>query len=76
MIRLPIMTISKNCVECKCLVEFDVKAEDYDLWKEGGELIQEALWYVTPDNREMLISGICGKCWNELFKEESEDSEE
>ena len=72
MIRLPIMHISKNCVECDKTVEFDIRAEDYDHWKEGGILIEDALWYISPDNREMLLSGICGDCWNKLFSEESE----
>jgi hypothetical protein len=73
MIRLPIMTISKACVECGNVIEFDVRAEDYDLWKEGYVLVQDALWYITPDKREMLLSGICGDCWNEMFSEENEE---
>lgn len=71
MIRLPIMTVSEKCIECGTLVEFDVRAEDYDAWK-SGTLIQDALWYISPDLREMLLSKICDKCWQELFAEENE----
>jgi len=73
MIRLPIMTIRKPCVECGTVIEFDVRADDYDLWKEDGFLIQDALWYITPDKREILLSGICGDCWNIMFAEENEE---
>ena len=76
MIRLPTITISKNCIQCNALVEFDVKAEDYDLLKEGGELIQDALWYIPADKREMLLSGVCGDCWNKLFMEDEQSEEE
>lgn len=73
MIRLPIMLIRKACVECGNVIEFDVRAEDYDLWKEKKVLIEDALWYITPDKREILLSGICGNCWNEMFGEENEE---
>jgi hypothetical protein len=73
MIRLPIMTISRNCTLCGINVKFDVKAEDYDSWKEGEKLIQEALWYIVPEKREMLLSGICGECWEKEFGGDSEE---
>lgn len=73
MIRLPIINIAKNCIQCNALIEFDIRAEDYDSWKEDGELIQDALWYISPDKREMLLSGICGDCWSKLFAEENEE---
>ena len=29
--------------------------------------IQDALSFLSADDREILISGICPKCWNEMF---------
>jgi hypothetical protein len=76
MIRLPTITISKNCIQCNTLVEFDVKAEDYDLWVDKIEFIEDALWYIPADKREMLLSGVCGNCWNKLFEEDEEEDED
>ena len=59
-------------VECKCCkhphrVIVDMTA--YRRWM-NGELIQKAMPDVSPENRELLISGICNECFNEIFKEE------
>lgn len=43
-----------------------VKAKDYDRFSIG-ELIQNASPYLTPNERELLISGTCGKCFDEMF---------
>ena len=44
--------------------------------------IQDIFPYLTPAERELLISGICGECWKRMFPEpedfedfEEEDSE-
>ena len=39
-----------------------VKSEDYDKW-ENGELVQIAFPYLTPSEREALITGICDDCF-------------
>ena len=43
-----------------------VKSEDYDRFTIG-ELIQNASSYLTPNERELLISGTCGRCFDEMF---------
>jgi len=35
-----------------------------------GENIQNAMPDVSVDLREIIISGICPKCWDDTFKEE------
>lgn len=35
-------------------------------WK-GGEPIQGALPDLTPNEREMLMTGICPECWDKMF---------
>lgn len=39
-----------------------VKKGDYDKWV-GGTNIQQAFPYLTADERETMITGICPKCW-------------
>jgi len=57
------------CVMCgsKQKISFDQK--DFDAWNEGT-LIQDALPYLSIAEREMLITGICGDCWNVCFPKE------
>ena len=43
-----------------------VNTEDYWAW-EDGELVQNAFPYLSADEREMLISGICPTCWDKMF---------
>lgn len=52
----------------KCMGQFEIRGEDRDFirWEEG-ELIQDALPYLSADERELLISGICGGCFDKMF---------
>jgi len=62
------MTIDKQCRECKVKYIIVIREEDYLNWQHHM-LIQDAFPYLTADQRELLMSGICGKCFNKLFKE-------
>lgn len=39
-------------------------------WKENHRLIQNAMPDVPKAERELLISGTCGACFEKLFKED------
>jgi hypothetical protein len=50
-----------------------VNSDDLQQWKDG-ELIQDAMPYLSADEREILISNICGLCFEQMFGEgEDED---
>ena len=54
-----------------------VVKKDYDAW-QWGELIQNVMPYLSPSDREILISGMCLKCQSSFFsccEEEDEDFE-
>ena len=59
------------CVECN--EDYDIMVDPTDLkrWYDG-EFIQVALDYLTDDERELLMSGTCGKCWDKLFPEDQQ----
>tara|TARA_B100000749_G_C18156894_1_gene354210 strand:- start:253 stop:459 length:207 start_codon:yes stop_codon:yes gene_type:complete len=52
----------------RCGVDHVVMADAIDVahW-EGGAAIQDALDYLTADERELLISGTCGACFDNMF---------
>jgi hypothetical protein len=69
------MKIRRNCVFCKNIWEVTIKAEDIDKFFDGNELVQNAFPYLSADEREMLISGICPDCWNGMFGQEEDEED-
>jgi hypothetical protein len=59
----------KACRECDTMYYFVAEKQDVVDWQNGG-LIQNILPYLNMDIRELLISGICGKCFDEMFGED------
>ena len=66
--------ITTDCPFCGKTHYIEVKAKDYLAWQDG-ELVQDAFPYLSADEREMLISGICPSCWDGMFSE-NEDEED
>ena len=48
-------------------LEIDVTPEQLKAW-EDGELIQDVMPNLTPDEREFLMTGIMENEWEEIFK--------
>ena len=49
--------------------EIPVTQEQLDAWK-GGELIQNAMPNISPDDREFLMTGITPEEWDTHFSDE------
>lgn len=64
-------TVSVQCVQCDTLHIFDVSQEGLQAWMRG-DLIQNALSELTPEQRELLISSTCDRCWTEMFGSDEE----
>ena len=62
------ITIIISCPFCGHANEVEVNEEDYLDWGDGV-MVQTAFPYLSADEREMLISGICPKCWGKMFEE-------
>jgi len=60
---------------CHKSIELPVSNAKVKAWCEGKALIQNALPQLNADQRELLISGICGSCFDALFKEEEPEPE-
>jgi hypothetical protein len=59
--------IGCRCVFCNNTTEpISVFPDDFAKWQEG-ELAQRAFPYLTPDQREILISEICPECFNKMI---------
>lgn len=66
MMIMPI-EIECTCPFCEETHIVVVDTIDYIAWENGDVLAQNAFPYLSADEREMLISGICPKCWEKTF---------
>lgn len=77
--------VERRCPHCggyTTIVMTNDEYKNYLKWIDREGLIQDLLPNLSPSDREALISGICDKCWKEMFgqpddedDEEEEDSE-
>lgn len=70
------MTIICTCPHCHKVHEVEVDFEDYTNYMMGDANIQDAFPYLSANEREYLLSGLCEGCWDSLFAEEEEEEEE
>lgn len=62
--------VTTSCICCKEKHTIYVNSEDWQLFMQPSRpCIQEIFPYLTPDETEILISGICTKCWEAMFSE-------
>lgn len=61
------VTIETTCPFCGQTHEVTVEEFDYILWEVSDVLAQDVFSYLSADEREMLISGICPDCWERTF---------
>lgn len=65
--------INTTCPFCGKTTPVQIRrVADYNAWQNGA-LAQDAFPYLSADEREMLISGICPKCWERTFDEEEDE---
>ena len=66
------MKMGFTCNCCGKSYDLDVNPEGLKAWKEGA-LIQRALPELEPEWRELILSGTCPTCWDEMFGSEEDD---
>jgi hypothetical protein len=59
------------CNRCHRRFTVEVDSEDLKRW-EKGTFIQNAMPYLSPAERELLISQTCNDCWQEMFPPEED----
>jgi len=61
-----------ECHHCKVKHVISVETSDWKKWLTGHYFTQDVFPYLSGAERELLISGYCGDCWNLLFPEPEE----
>lgn len=69
------VTDTRKCTCCGNLVHINVQEEDlYTYYHTSPRpMVQNLFSYLTNDEREMYISGICPVCWDEMFSDEDDE---
>ena len=63
-----------SCRMCKKTHTLKVRVEDYLTFDMPNRPhIQGIFPYLSPEERELLISGICPDCWNRMFGGEDDE---
>ena len=66
------INVSGPCYFCRGPHTVTVNAADLAAFKAGG-YAQQCFPYLSADDREFLISGICGECWKKSFAEDEDE---
>jgi len=66
-----VITVRVTCRSCKDGYDIEARESHLRLWQSGA-LIQNALPYLTIDERELLISQTCNKCFADMFPSDEE----
>lgn len=61
------VTIECRCPFCGEINKVTVEEIDYMMWEIADISVLSAFPYLSPNEREMLISGICPSCWEKTF---------
>lgn len=66
--------IQIRCVNCGKLNVVYVNNEDWEEYYNSEErrYIQDIFPYLTPQERELLISGVCSQCWEDIFSDDED----
>lgn len=63
-----VLIVTTPCCVCGKTHEFQFDRRKYEDW-QNGVLIQKVFPELSDGEREILISGTCPACWDELWAE-------
>jgi len=69
------LIVSATCRICKNDHQLKVNEEDFIRF-QNGEHIQNVMPYLSADERELFITGLCGKCFDKIFADAFADEED
>jgi len=62
------MTLEVDCVKCGSTTNLVIEQDDLKRYMNREGSAQKIFSYLSPEERELIISGICPTCWNKIFK--------
>ncbi len=69
-------TILCQCIVCGTTTSIVIPAREWEAWDRGSGLhIQDAMPSVSSDLRELILSSVCGSCFDGMFEFEDEQED-
>jgi len=62
--------ITTQCPICGVQDTFTIPNHQYQAWTQEGVPIQRAMPQLNAASREALMTGMCDKCFQEVFRED------
>lgn len=59
--------LDAKCWRCGKVTAIILNKEDLVDWMSGSGPIEKILYYLSANERELLISNTCGECFDNLF---------
>lgn len=69
------LPVDIQCHICRRWYNILVHREDLFDWTSGSRSIQDALYYLSPNEREMFLSQMCGDCFDQMFPADLDNDE-
>lgn len=69
-----LVRITSECICCGKVQSIELNESVYVKWIRG-EHIQDVAPELSVDDRELLISGVCGTCFDTMFADDDEEEE-
>lgn len=67
------INVTTGCPLCGGLNKIRVKTTDWAEWLSGSpKYVQELFPYLSPEDREKIITGTCEACWGRMMTEDDE----
>lgn len=69
------VNLQVKCRLCNTIYTLQVAEDDaYEYYASPNRRnVQDIFPYLTPEERELLISGTCDTCWNKMFGDDDEE---
>jgi|DEB0MinimDraft_10_1074344.scaffolds.fasta_scaffold265468_1 hypothetical protein len=59
-----------KCFHCNEENVILVNNIDFSLWRNQSQYVQDVFTWLDDEKREILVTGIHPKCWDEMFPED------
>jgi hypothetical protein len=59
--------VTKPCTVCSRTSTLELDADAFEKWRFKGVYVQNAFPAMSADQRELLITGTHGPCWDKLM---------
>lgn len=67
--------VNIECTLCSTVYTIIYNREDMINWLSGQSFIQDSMPYLSASEREILISGTCGECFDKMFPQDLDTAE-